>query len=183
MLIVADVETHRYSPFLPPGDYFWQSYEENHVQKNFQAIHNTILETAKSRIVPGICINSGSSIPSKSSHPENLRTCMRTWEYNYFTLEIKKVYRLLQYYIFYSLFTWYADTRRGLSDPKQQHSLLRYAFLQLVRMGQPQKHCNILGRVPIIVYGCYDPTPASKTNHFFALLISRPSSCVRPEYV
>ena len=52
--IVADVETHRYSPFLPPGDNFWQSYEENQVQKILQAIYNTILKTAKSRIVPGI---------------------------------------------------------------------------------------------------------------------------------
>ena len=33
--IVAGVETHPYSPFLGPGDHFWQSYEENHVQKIF----------------------------------------------------------------------------------------------------------------------------------------------------
>jgi hypothetical protein len=37
----------------------------------------------------------------------------------------------------------------------------------------------ILVRVAIIVYGWYGPRPASKTDHFFALLISRPSSCVR----
>jgi hypothetical protein len=27
------VETHPYSPFLGYGDHFWQSYEENQVQK------------------------------------------------------------------------------------------------------------------------------------------------------
>ena len=42
---------------------------------------------------------------------------------------------------------------------------------------------KILGRVPIIVYGSYGPTPASKTTHFFALVISRPSSCVHREFV
>ena len=41
----------------------------------------------------------------------------------------------------------------------------------------------LLGGVLISIYGCYGPTPASKTNHFFGLLISRPSSCVRPESV
>jgi hypothetical protein len=34
----------------------------------------------------------------------------------------------------------------------------------------------VLGRVPIIAYGGYGPRPASKTDHFFAVLISRPSS-------
>ena len=34
--IVAGVETHPYSPFLAPGDHFWQSYEENQVQKIFR---------------------------------------------------------------------------------------------------------------------------------------------------
>ncbi len=33
--IVAGVETHPYSLFLGPGGHFWQSYEENQVQKNF----------------------------------------------------------------------------------------------------------------------------------------------------
>jgi hypothetical protein len=33
--IVAGVETPPYSPFLGPGDHFWQSYEENQVQKIF----------------------------------------------------------------------------------------------------------------------------------------------------
>ena len=42
---------------------------------------------------------------------------------------------------------------------------------------------GILGRVPIIVYGGYGPRPASITDQFFAALISRPSSCVRPESV
>ena len=39
-----------------PQDQFWQSYEENQVQKILQAIYNTILKTAKSRIVPEIYI-------------------------------------------------------------------------------------------------------------------------------
>jgi hypothetical protein len=32
---VAGVETHPYSPFVGPGDHFWQSYEETQVQKIF----------------------------------------------------------------------------------------------------------------------------------------------------
>jgi hypothetical protein len=32
---VAGVETHPYSPFFGPTDHFWQSYEENQVQKIF----------------------------------------------------------------------------------------------------------------------------------------------------
>ena len=50
--IVAGVETHRYSPFAGPGDHFWQSYEENQVQKIRHRIHHTILKTAKSIFVP-----------------------------------------------------------------------------------------------------------------------------------
>jgi hypothetical protein len=42
---------------------------------------------------------------------------------------------------------------------------------------------NILGRVAIIAYGGYGPWPASKTAQIFAVLISRPSRCVRPESV
>jgi hypothetical protein len=41
---VADVETHRYSPFLGHGDHFWQSYQENKVQKIRHTIHHTILK-------------------------------------------------------------------------------------------------------------------------------------------
>jgi hypothetical protein len=41
----------------------------------------------------------------------------------------------------------------------------------------------LLGRVTIIVYGWCGPRPASKTDLFFAMLISRPSSCVRLESV
>jgi hypothetical protein len=41
---VAGFEAHRYSPFLGPGDHFWQSYEENQVQKVRHTIHHTILE-------------------------------------------------------------------------------------------------------------------------------------------
>ena len=44
-------------------------------------------------------------------------------------------------------------------------------------------YTSILGRVPIIVYGGYGPRPASITDQFFAVLISRPSSCVRLESV
>ena len=44
-------------------------------------------------------------------------------------------------------------------------------------------NCKVLGRVPIIVFGGYGPRPASITDQFFAVLISRPSSCVRPESV
>jgi hypothetical protein len=41
----------------------------------------------------------------------------------------------------------------------------------------------LLGRVAIIAYGGYGPRPASKTDQIFVVLISRPSSCVRPESV
>ena len=57
--IVAGVETHpysEYSPFLGPGDHFWQSYEENQVQKIRHRIHHTILKTAKSIFVQGFSI-------------------------------------------------------------------------------------------------------------------------------
>ena len=35
-IVVAGVETHPYSLFLGPGGHFWQSYEENQVQKIFR---------------------------------------------------------------------------------------------------------------------------------------------------
>ena len=54
--IVAGVETHPYSPFLGPGDHFWQSYEGNQVQKIRHRIHHTILKTAKSTFVPRFSI-------------------------------------------------------------------------------------------------------------------------------
>jgi hypothetical protein len=56
--IVAGVETHRYNPFLGPGDHFFlkQSYEENQVQKIRHRIYRTMLKTAKSTFVPGFSI-------------------------------------------------------------------------------------------------------------------------------
>ena len=54
--IVAGVETHPYSPFLGPGDYFWQSYGENQVQKISAGIYHTILKKAKSTFLPGFPI-------------------------------------------------------------------------------------------------------------------------------
>ena len=54
--IVAGVETHRYSLVLGHGDHFWQSYEENQVQKIRHRIHRTIQKTAKSIFVPKFSI-------------------------------------------------------------------------------------------------------------------------------
>jgi hypothetical protein len=31
LYFVANVETHRYSPFLSPGEHVWQSYKEHRV--------------------------------------------------------------------------------------------------------------------------------------------------------
>jgi hypothetical protein len=38
---------HQHSPFLRPGDHFWQSYEENQIQKIRHTVRQTILRTAK----------------------------------------------------------------------------------------------------------------------------------------
>ena len=54
--IVAGVETHPYSLFFGPGGHFWQSYEENQVQKISAGIYHTILKKAKSTFVPGFLI-------------------------------------------------------------------------------------------------------------------------------
>jgi hypothetical protein len=54
--IVAGVETHPYSPFLGPGDHFWQSYEENQVKKICMDLPYDFEKKAKSTFVPGFPI-------------------------------------------------------------------------------------------------------------------------------
>ena len=71
---------------------------------------------------------------------------------------------------------WSARRLRAWGGPWRHRGARARGHVSLLKM-------SLLGRVPIIVYGCYGPTPASKTNHFFALLISRPSSCVHLESV
>ena len=48
--IVAGVGTNPYSPFLGPGDHFWQSYEENQAQKIFRRDSPYDLKKNKSEI-------------------------------------------------------------------------------------------------------------------------------------
>jgi hypothetical protein len=47
---------HRYSPALGPGGHFWQSYEENQVQKIRHRIYHTILKRTESTFVLGFLI-------------------------------------------------------------------------------------------------------------------------------
>jgi hypothetical protein len=62
--IVAGVETHPYSPFLGPSDHFWQSYEENQVQKIFRRdLPYDLKKKAKSTFVTGFSI-----LPNEQYH-------------------------------------------------------------------------------------------------------------------
>jgi hypothetical protein len=64
--IVAGVETHPYSPFLGPGDHFvfWQSYEENRVQKIYpRDLPYDKKKKAKSTFVRGFSI-----LPNEQYH-------------------------------------------------------------------------------------------------------------------
>ena len=57
IFLSGSTKTHRYSPVLGPGDHFWQSYEENQVQKIRHRIYHTIFCSKKIKInrhfVPG----------------------------------------------------------------------------------------------------------------------------------
>jgi hypothetical protein len=58
------VETHPYSLFLSPGDHFWQSYEENQLQKIFcRDLPYDFEKKAKSTFVPGFLI-----LPNEQYH-------------------------------------------------------------------------------------------------------------------
>mgnify|MGYP004294969247 CR=1 FL=1 len=70
-----------------------------------------------------------------------------------------------------------------LLETEYHLSISRKTLSGYTGAGEALSSTGVLGRVPIIVYGSYGPTPASKTTHFFALLISRPSSCVHRESV
>ena len=70
-----------------------------------------------------------------------------------------------------------------LLETEYHLSISRKTLSGYTGAGEALSSTGVLGRVPIIVYGWYGPTPASKTTHFFALLISTPSSCVRLESV